>query len=188
MVSQIVKLTGVTAEDAQENIKTFGCKTTGTYELVREPHNRYDPNAIRVELAEYYLGYIPREIAKELAPLMDDGKNFMALFVQRNESPFHRTVGLTVQIVEYDHQLAAQMTTGDIIQLLNTRCITSAGVSHGEESEMLSPEQKGEISNDERITAHTIQRTRGWDTVRGQRKTWPLGIHTSHASDPESDV
>lgn len=96
------KLVGVTYRDAQDNIKKFGCKDIGSYALVREPDNRHDSNAIRVALTGIaFMGYVPKEIAKDLAPKMDAGINFMALFVKRNESPFHDNVGLTVEIVEY---------------------------------------------------------------------------------------
>jgi len=107
MIDKQFKLVGVTYDDAQENIKKLGCKDIGSFALVREPHNEHDPNEIRVELAGLYLGYVPRDIAKDLAPLMDEGKRFIALFVQRNESPFHDTLGLTVKIVEYPCQMAA---------------------------------------------------------------------------------
>ncbi|KAJ3329772.1 hypothetical protein HDU93_000786, partial [Gonapodya sp. JEL0774] len=41
--------------------------------LVREPTNRYDANAIRVDnVAGTQVGHIPREIASIVAPLMDD--------------------------------------------------------------------------------------------------------------------
>ncbi len=102
-----IKLAGVTVEDAQENIKKFGCKDIGSFALVREPDNPHDPNAIRVELAGLYLGYVPRYIAKDLAPEMDAGRNLIALFVSRNEHPLFDTVGLTVKIVEYSYQAAA---------------------------------------------------------------------------------
>ena len=107
MVRNRFKLVGVTVEDAQENIKKFGCEDIGSFALVREPNNPHDPNAIRVELAGLYLGYVPRDIAKDLAPQMDAGKIFMAFFVNRNEHPFHDTVGLTVEIVEHPLQAAA---------------------------------------------------------------------------------
>ena len=107
MKNLIIKLAGVTAKDAQENIKKFGCRDIGSFALVREPDNPHDPNAIRVELAGLYLGYVPRDIAKDLAPQMDAGKNLFALFVSRNEHPFHDTLGLTVKIVEYPFQMAA---------------------------------------------------------------------------------
>jgi hypothetical protein len=107
MKSTITKLAGVTFADAQENIKRFGCRDIGSYRLLREPDNPHDPNAIRVELAGLFLGYIPRDLARKLAPLMDAGMSFLALFVSRNESPFHETVGLTVEVVEAPTELSA---------------------------------------------------------------------------------
>jgi len=107
MKRHIIKLVGVKVGDAQENIKKFGCRDIGSFALVREPDNPHDPNAIRVELAGLYLGYVPRHIAKDLAPQMDGGRRLMALFVSRNEHPFHDTVGLTVSVVECPYQAAA---------------------------------------------------------------------------------
>ena len=107
MFQRTFKLAGVTHDDAQENIKKFGCKDIGSFALVREPNNPHDPNAIRVEIGGLYLGYVPRNIAEDLAPQMDDGRRFLALFVNRNEHPFHDTVGLRVKIVEYPLQVAA---------------------------------------------------------------------------------
>jgi hypothetical protein len=107
MGRMITKLRGVTVGSAQENIKRFGCKDIGSFALVREPDNPHDPNAIRVEIAGFYLGYVPRHIAKDLAPLIDRGERYTALFVSCNKHPFHGTVGLTVKIVEYRSQAAA---------------------------------------------------------------------------------
>jgi hypothetical protein len=97
----ITKLAGVTFGGAQENIKTFGNKDIGSYALVRQPDNPHDPNAIRVALfGKIFMGFVPNEIAKELAPLMDEGRQFMAFFVNRNVHPLYKTVGLTVEIRE----------------------------------------------------------------------------------------
>ena len=103
----IIKLAGVTVGDAQENIKKFGCRDIGSFALVREPYNPHDPNAIRVELAGLYLGYVPRYVAKDLAPQMDAGRRSIARFVNLNEHPLFDKVGLTVKIVEYPYQAAA---------------------------------------------------------------------------------
>ena len=94
------KLSGVTFSDAQANVRTFGCEDIGSYELVREPDNPHDPNAIKVQVAGHFLGYVPSKIARWVAPLIDEGKKLRAEFVRRNESPYHETVGLTVRIVE----------------------------------------------------------------------------------------
>ena len=39
--------------------------------LVREPRNRYDPNAFRAEIDGHLVGYLRRHKAAELAPLLD---------------------------------------------------------------------------------------------------------------------
>ena len=46
--SQIVRLAGVSFDGAQENIRIWGCEYIATYELVREPYNPFDSNAIKV--------------------------------------------------------------------------------------------------------------------------------------------
>jgi hypothetical protein len=109
MFKRVIRLVGVTRgdEDRQRNIMMFGCRDIGSYALVREPKNPFDPNAIRVELGEYLLGYIPRADARELAPLMDSGRRLIAYFVCRNEHPLYKTVGLTVRIEEVPYQEAA---------------------------------------------------------------------------------
>ena len=104
MFKRIIRLAGVTFRDAQKNIKTFGCEDIGSYALVREPENPHDPNAIRVEVAGFFLGYIPSKIARTLAPLMDAGREFLAVFIRRNQSPYHETVGLMIQIVEVTNE------------------------------------------------------------------------------------
>lgn len=96
----ITKLTGVTIGEAQKNIKELSKNKMDACDLVREPQNLYDPNAIRVETQGHYLGYIPKGIAEKIAPLMDNGTQVRAEFVQRNESPYYSVLGLTVRIVE----------------------------------------------------------------------------------------
>lgn len=97
----ITKLAGVSFGHAQENIRKFGCKDTGYYALIREPDNPHDPNAISVSLGGvWHMGYIPSELAKDLAPLMDAGRVFDAEFVCVNEYQPHELVGLTVRIFE----------------------------------------------------------------------------------------
>lgn len=99
--SQIVKLAGVSFGDAQENIKQWGCQYIGYYELVREDYNPYDPNAIKVAvIGQVFLGYVPRHLARILAPMIDAGRKFIAEFVCVNKHPYGNLVGLTVRIVE----------------------------------------------------------------------------------------
>ncbi len=95
------KLTGVTFGDAPKNIRQFGCADIGTYGVHREPDNPCDENAIWVGLTpEWKMGYLRRDLARELAPMMDAGRRFVAEFVCRNEFPPHERIGITVRIVE----------------------------------------------------------------------------------------
>lgn len=101
-IPTITKLAGVTFGNCQENIKQWGCADIGTYALCREPHNPHDPNAIRVSLfGQHDMGYVPKHIARELAPMMDAGRSFMAEYFRVNEYPgYTDTVGLTIRIIE----------------------------------------------------------------------------------------
>jgi hypothetical protein len=103
MKNLITKLAGVTFNDHQQNIKLFGNGPElgiGEYDLVREPDNPYDQNAVQVCFGNFSLGYLPKNVARIVAPLMDAGKNLVAKFVSLNRSPYHDQVGLTVKIIE----------------------------------------------------------------------------------------
>jgi len=43
------------------------------FDFERDPANQYDPNAIKVLLDGEFLGFVAKEVAEELAPLMDAG-------------------------------------------------------------------------------------------------------------------
>jgi len=47
-------------------------------DLVREPENQFDPNAVKVILLEHipglHIGYLPKDIAAVLAPQVDEGR------------------------------------------------------------------------------------------------------------------
>ena len=102
-----VKLVGVSFNDAQTNIKKFGNEHIRWFACVRERNNPHDANAIRVALfGEYFMGYIPKETAANLAPLMDADREFDAEFVCANRHPRHDLVGITVKIVEVTPSLA----------------------------------------------------------------------------------
>ncbi len=47
-------------------------------QLVREPHNRYDPQAIRVDAFGHKLGYLPRESNRTLSLMLDAGHKLLA--------------------------------------------------------------------------------------------------------------
>lgn len=46
--------------------------------LVRDPENRFDPNAIQVHTDDgLFIGFIPKSFAAQLAPLMDEGTKLL---------------------------------------------------------------------------------------------------------------
>lgn len=69
---------------AQEVAASLGVNTR--FELERDPNNRHDKNAIKVNVIEPHLGnvwigWIGAEYAKMIAPLMDDGVEFRIEFL-----------------------------------------------------------------------------------------------------------
>ena len=53
-------------------------KTNIDVQLVREPSNKYDINAIKVVADNKQIGYIGKEYASILAPMMDEYEEFSA--------------------------------------------------------------------------------------------------------------
>ena len=95
------KLAGVSFDNCQANILQWGCTDIGTFALEREPDNPHDPNAIRVSLfGIYHMGYLPRDAAQRIAPLMDTGRHYLAEFVRVTRYPPYERVGMMVRIVE----------------------------------------------------------------------------------------
>jgi hypothetical protein len=56
------------------------------FKMVREPDNEHDPNAILIKLAvrngKHFLdmGYMPKDLAAEVAPKVDAGESFKVTF------------------------------------------------------------------------------------------------------------
>ncbi|HEX6457809.1 MAG TPA: HIRAN domain-containing protein [Thermoleophilaceae bacterium] len=67
-------------------------------ELRRDPGNEHDPNAIAVHaVGGPQLGWVPREIAAELAPELDAGKPWCAVVLrEQRRSPRDPRSGLTM--------------------------------------------------------------------------------------------
>ncbi|MBV8490727.1 MAG: DEAD/DEAH box helicase [Candidatus Eremiobacteraeota bacterium] len=71
---------GVTFEGRQDVIK--GLRAGFTVDLVRDPHNPQDPNAIEVRYGNLQVGFIKRGMAAHLAPAMDEGARYRARIEQ----------------------------------------------------------------------------------------------------------
>lgn len=91
-----VSVAGVTFEGRQILLYELylaqlnGTKLTGR--LRREPENRYDPNAIAVEVDAKHVGYVPKELAAKLAAHIDAGSTLTVTEVRVTKGGDFRTV------------------------------------------------------------------------------------------------
>ena len=67
--------------------------------LVRDPQNKYDPNAIRCEIDGQMCGHVPATQAKSLAPDIDAGKAVTATLSDYN--------GLKIEVEDDERDNAA---------------------------------------------------------------------------------
>ena len=66
-------------------------------ELRRDPANEHDPNAIAVHAGGAQVGWVPRELAAELAPQLDAGRVWAAVVLrEQRRSPRDPRHGLTM--------------------------------------------------------------------------------------------
>ena len=67
-------------------------KVGDTLQLVREPDNSYDANAVRVEWQGHKLGYVPRADNEALARFMDRGSKASARItrLKKSRNPWQR--------------------------------------------------------------------------------------------------
>jgi len=65
--------------------------------LRRDPGNEHDPNAIQVLAGAEQIGWVPRDLAAELAPELDAGRAWSALALrEQRASPRDPRTGLTM--------------------------------------------------------------------------------------------
>jgi hypothetical protein len=63
-------------------------ETGMTLQLNREPHNRYDINAVEIYSGDAKLGYLPRNMNTSIALLMDQGIEVQAEIKELNRDAF----------------------------------------------------------------------------------------------------
>jgi single-stranded-DNA-specific exonuclease len=103
-VEAIIKthVAGVTYENPdgtsrQEIVET--CRDGEELFLLREPDNEHDPNAIAVvRRSREQCGYIPAELAENLAPSMDAGVRVDAIILERTGDGQGDSFGLEIEL------------------------------------------------------------------------------------------
>jgi hypothetical protein len=65
--------------------------------LARDADNEHDPNAIAVHAGDQHVGFVPRDLAAELAPELDAGRPWSAVALrEQRDSPRDPRRGLTM--------------------------------------------------------------------------------------------
>lgn len=84
-------------------IDSDAVKPGSPLELRRQPDNEHDPNAIAVHAGGAQVGWVPREVAAELAPELDQGRPLSALVLrEQRRSPRDPRHGLTMLLAPGD--------------------------------------------------------------------------------------
>jgi len=90
-------------------------------ELVREPTNAFDANAVAVQVGGEVVGYIARDDAAELAPVLDSGRRYSAIVhCIRGGVPDYPSYGCQVSIA-WDGQRSHRIVPLDAQQLRSRR-------------------------------------------------------------------
>lgn len=63
-------------EGLSDKIFKYEDMSTSDVELITEPDNQYDPNAIKILIANNFVGYVPAKIAKKINKYLVDDKYF----------------------------------------------------------------------------------------------------------------
>ncbi len=79
-------------------LQSDGAEPGRAVRLQRDPDNEHDPNAVVVETeAGEQLGFVPREVASELAPRLDAGEEWSAIVLrEQRASPRDLRTGVTL--------------------------------------------------------------------------------------------
>ncbi len=84
----IFNLVGASHRPPEAQNEILGLVRGDEVVLERDPSNEYDPNAIRVIANGHWIGFVPRDTARDLAPLLDEGIPFKAkIQAVRGKSP-----------------------------------------------------------------------------------------------------
>lgn len=89
-------------EVARQQQQDNTLRNIDNYQLIREPTNKHDSNAIKVEYCGVKVGYINRSDARVLAKMIDWGIRFNIDSVDRSRVREKRFTELTLRI-QVDH-------------------------------------------------------------------------------------
>ncbi len=107
LVARGIRIAGVAgaARHHKEELASGAAAVGKPLILRRDPHNEHDANAIEVLAGGHQIGWVPRELAAELAPQMDAGHPWAAVVLrEQRPSPRDPRSGLTMLLAP-DHSI-----------------------------------------------------------------------------------
>ena len=94
---QITGVAGAGRHHAEAIASSEAVAPGNPLELRRDPTNEHDPNAIAVHAGGEQVGWVPRELAAELAPRLDRGETWSAIVLrEQRRTPRDPRHGLTM--------------------------------------------------------------------------------------------
>ena len=93
-----LRVTGVAGAQFRPRVlDSHGLSPGSPLTLRREPANEHDANAIAVDAGGRHVGFVPRELAAELAPELDAGRPWSAVVLrEQRASPRDPRSGVTM--------------------------------------------------------------------------------------------
>ena len=90
------KVVGISFERRQAIAS--GLNPGDALDLIRDPANEFDPNAIEIRFGNLQVGFIRREIAKYVAPNIDAGDRYSAVVGDVTGGGPERNVGVNIRV------------------------------------------------------------------------------------------
>jgi len=91
----VTKVFGVSFEGRQD--VAAGMVAGNVLQLQRQPGNPFDPNAIALSFGNLQVGFLRKEIAKHLAPLIDGGMQYRAI-IEHVTGGGQKNVGINIRV------------------------------------------------------------------------------------------
>jgi hypothetical protein len=95
-----INLAGVTFNDIQNKLAKIDIRSVPS--LVRDIDNKYDSNAVSVEIPGSYghIGYIPKKYSSSVAKLLDDGRNLDVKIERIVGGDYGNNYGVVIKLSE----------------------------------------------------------------------------------------
>lgn len=114
------KVAGVTFEGRQDI--AAGLSVGVALELRREPENPYDPNALSVHYGALQIGFLNREMAAKLAPLIDaEGRRYAAEITAITGGKNGRSFGINILVRRNDVIASRRRATAALEEIADVR-------------------------------------------------------------------